>query len=65
MGYLQFFAFYFVLGLFRFQLWRFGEWVDVVVDDFLPVLEGRLAYCPAFGTTPEFWGPLVEKAYAK
>ncbi|KAI0207695.1 hypothetical protein LSAT2_007676 [Lamellibrachia satsuma] len=52
-------------GSFRFRLWRFGEWNDVLVDDFLPVLNGCLAYCPPLGSSPEFWGPLVEKAYAK
>ena len=55
----------FPVGLFQFRLWRFGEWVELVVDDYLPVLDDQLAYCPALGVPPEFWAPLVEKAYAK
>ncbi len=51
-------------GVFRLRLWRFGQWTDVLVDDHLPTLDGRLVYCPTVGRA-EFWGPLVEKAYAK
>ena len=54
-----------VLGCFRFRLWRFGEWTDVTVDDFLPTLDGTMAYFPAIPPTHEFWGALLEKAYAK
>ncbi|XP_064597454.1 LOW QUALITY PROTEIN: calpain-1 catalytic subunit-like [Liolophura sinensis] len=53
------------IGAFRFNLWRFGEWIEVVVDDNLPVLDGELAYCGTLGSPPEFWAPLLEKAYAK
>lgn len=53
------------IGAFRFNIWRFGEWLETVVDDNLPCLHNKLLYCQAYGDPPEFWGPLLEKAYAK
>ncbi|KAL4217684.1 Calpain-1 catalytic subunit [Mactra antiquata] len=53
------------IGCFCFKLWRFGDWIDIVVDDHLPTLNNRLLYCQAYGTPMEFWGPLLEKSYAK
>ena len=51
-------------GMFRFNFWRFGEWVEVIIDDFLPTHYGRLYYAHSI-ELEEFWIPLLEKAYAK
>ena len=52
-------------GLVHFRFWRFGKWVDVFVDDRLPVKDAhRLMYAKSTDEN-EFWVSLIEKAYAK
>ena len=51
-------------GIFRFKFWQYGEWVEVVIDDYLPTHDGNLLFLKS-DTHEEYWTALIEKAYAK
>ena len=56
-------------GVARFRFWRFGKWVEVLVDDLLPTFQNNdnkteLIFSHSTSNC-EFWGALLEKAYAK
>jgi calpain len=52
-------------GIFRFRFWRYGKWVDVIIDDRLPTVNGYLVFARNLEEPNEFWAPFMEKAYAK
>ncbi|KAI5640310.1 calpain family cysteine protease domain-containing protein [Phthorimaea operculella] len=51
-------------GVFRFRLWWCGQWLEVLVDDRLPTVNGKLAFLQTTHTD-QLWPALLEKAYAK
>ncbi|KAL1782993.1 calpain-13 [Sigmodon hispidus] len=52
-------------GIFRFRFWQCGHWVEVVVDDQLPVIDKSFLFVRPRRGNREFWPCLMEKAYAK
>ena len=55
-------------GVFHCRFWRFGEWMDVYIDDTLPVQnESDIwgAKSAPQGNKWEMWVSLMEKAFAK
>ncbi|KAK6189908.1 hypothetical protein SNE40_001878 [Patella caerulea] len=51
-------------GVVCFRFWRFGDWVEVYIDDRLPTVNRKLIYAHCTEAN-EFWVALIEKAYAK
>lgn len=51
-------------GMFKFRFFQYGKWTEVIIDDKLPTFRGKLVFINS-NTPNEFWGALVEKAYAK
>ncbi|CAI9730197.1 calpain-9-like isoform X2 [Octopus vulgaris] len=51
-------------GAFYFNFWHSGNWVEIVVDDYLPTYEGQYCFLHS-SKSNEFWPALLEKAYAK
>ncbi|KAM4675585.1 calpain-5-like [Discoglossus pictus] len=52
-------------GIFRFRFWKFGKWVELLIDDRLPTVGGELLFCRPCQKRGAFWCALLEKAYAK
>ncbi|KAL8561164.1 hypothetical protein ACOMHN_054535 [Nucella lapillus] len=53
-------------GIFHCRFWRFGQWEDVYIDDFLPIVHGTTPWGARSATDPdEFWVSLLEKAFAR
>ncbi|XP_043926823.1 calpain-10 [Protopterus annectens] len=51
-------------GQFICRFWQFGMWVEVIIDDRLPCVGGKLCFSHC-QSEEVFWLPLLEKAYAK
>lgn len=53
-----------MFSMFCLKFWRYGEWIDIVVDDRIPTCNNLLVFTKSFREN-EFWSALLEKAYAK
>jgi hypothetical protein len=53
-------------GIFHFKFWKYGKWIDIVIDDRLPVnvFTKKLKFTRD-RNYHVFWIPLIEKAFAK
>ncbi|VDN42343.1 unnamed protein product [Dibothriocephalus latus] len=53
------------VGVFKFRFWQFGNWVEVLIDDRLPVDSNNRMIFMHSDESNEMWSALMEKAYAK
>ena len=51
-------------GYIEVNLWRYGKWEAVMIDDRLPMKKGNYVYARCSDPN-EFWVALIEKAFAK
>ena len=51
-------------GMFRFNLWHQGEWVEVVVSDEIPLKDNRPVFVHS-ASSDEMWPSLLEKCCSK
>ena len=52
-------------GVFHCRFWSLGEWVDVYIDDYLPVIYGNKLFGGQNRNPNVLWVALIEKAHAK
>nr|KAG5712016.1 hypothetical protein BaRGS_020742 [Batillaria attramentaria] len=52
-------------GTFHARFWHFGQWEDVYIDDYLPVIYGDQIWGAHSADRDEMWISLLEKAFAK
>jgi hypothetical protein len=50
-------------GRYEFQFYRYGQWISIVIDDRIPLVEGNTIYVRS--PTKHWWPLLLEKAIAK
>ncbi len=52
-------------GIFHFRFWMYGDWYDVVIDDFLPYSDNlnQLVFCHNVKQPNEFWPALLVKFF--
>jgi len=51
-------------GIFRFRIWWFGQWQEVIIDDRLPTVNNKLVFITQLNGNI-YWTCLLEKAMAK
>jgi hypothetical protein len=52
------------IGKLSFNIWDYGKWSKIVIDDRLPTINNKVIFSRSSNNN-EFWCSLLEKAYAK